>query len=108
MVRRSNLTGEIKTLKENNIQIIPKTKVDAVLNSSEQPIQNDINTINENIQNTKTKLDELNGTTSNTIQNGLEELIQTKKSLKTAIINCGVEIPFGTSFSEYASKISEI
>lgn len=102
------MSEEIKTLKDGETQVIPKTTSKAIMNSNKESIENDINLINGSIETTTSTLNIITDETGNNISQNLSELQIIKSDLKEAIIAKGVDIPYGTTFGEYAGKIGEI
>lgn len=102
------MSEEIKTLKDEEIQVIPKTTSQSVLNENKESIENDINLISNSIETTASTLNTITDKTGNNISQNLSELQSIKSDLKEAIIAKGVDVPYGTTFAEYAGKIGEI
>ena len=93
---------ELKTLKVGEVQILPKTKTEAII--FDTPIEE----ISKESREIKEELNTINGEPITDIGQGLSKLVDTKKNLMTAIQGNGIQIDKTTPFDQYAEKISQI
>lgn len=93
---------ELKTLKDGEVQILPKTKTEAII--FETPIEE----ISKESREIKEELNTINGEPIADIGQGLSKLVDTKKNLMIAIQSNGVQMDKATPFNQYAEKISQI
>ena len=93
---------ELKTLKVGEVQILPKTKTEAII------FDTPIDEISKESREIREELNAINGESVENISQALSKLIDTKKNLMTAIQNNGVQIDKTTPFDQYAEKISQI
>lgn len=93
---------ELKTLKDGEVQILPKTKTEAII--FDTPIEE----ISKESREIKEELKTINGESIADIGQGLSKLIDVKKNLMTAIQDNNIQIDKATPFDQYAEKISQI
>lgn len=98
--------ADIKTLKDNETQVLPRTTSGAVMNGNGEPIENDINSISAPVENAANILDSLTGTAANDVSQSLVELQSIKSDLKAALTEKGQTV--GDVFSEYPAAVRAI
>lgn len=98
--------ADIKTLKDNETRVLPRTTSAAIMNDNGEPIENDINSISAPVESAMNTLNTVTGTSVDDVAQSLAELQNIKKELKTAISEKGQDV--GDVFSEYPNAIRAI
>lgn len=98
--------ADIKTLKDNETRVLPRTTSAAIMNDNGEPIENDINSISAPVESAMNTLNTVTGTSVDDVAQSLAELQNIKKELKTAISEKGQDV--GDVFSTYPAAVRAI
>lgn len=97
--------ADIKTLKDNKTQVLPRTTSAAVMNDNGEPVENDINSISAPVESTANTLNTVNGTLADNVTQSLTELQNIKNDLKAAINGSGNTV--GDIFVNYSTAVAD-
>ncbi|OUN23676.1 hypothetical protein B5G34_00850 [Flavonifractor sp. An82] len=97
--------ADIKTLKDNKTQVLPRTTLAAVMNDNGEPIENDISSISVPVESTANTLNTVNGTPADNVTQSLTELQNIKNDLKAAINGSGNTV--GDIFVNYSTAVAD-
>ena len=98
--------ADIKTFKDNETQVLPRTTSAAVMNDNGEPIENDINSISVPVESAANTLNAVTGTFSDRIAQSLNELQNIKEDLKSALAEKGQTV--SDVFSTYPAAVRSI
>lgn len=98
--------ADIKTLKDNETRVLPRTTSAAVMNDNGEPIENDINSISAPAESAANTLNVVTGTSADNVAQSIAELQNIKSDLKAALAEKGQTV--GDMFSTYPAAVRAI